>query len=178
MEAHGGDRQLFCKLIKRQQGGGSGSLAEIDFGKDITQLEGWAQYFEDLATPVDEQSFNEEYKGSREMCFLLTRVQEATDHQVQEVNETQISKYVKAMKNHKAADIHGVMAEHLKYASSLSFPSSQLSPIELSTNRSYLATTKYEKLFQSSKKASHLKTQMDTGESPSALSSAKSQNKR
>ena len=49
--------------------------------------------------------------------YLLTRQQEASCTEILKVEEHQVEKYVKAMKNNKAADVYGVISEHLKFAS-------------------------------------------------------------
>ena len=121
MDAHENDTQLFYKLIKRQRGTGSNTLATIDFGEK-SQLSGWAQYYEDLATPVDDPLFDASYKMKREMMYLLTQSQEAATNETHEVSQTQISKYISQLKNNKAADLYGITAEHLKHASSSIIP--------------------------------------------------------
>ena len=45
------------RLIKAAAG--NNSLATIDFGNK-SQLVGWAHYYEDLATPVDDDDFDDE----------------------------------------------------------------------------------------------------------------------
>ena len=123
MDAHEGDRDTFYKLVKRQRGTGSKPLATIDFGEDKDQLDGWATYFEDLATPVDNPKFDSGYKQSRELMFHLLQQQEATQpHVIETVDESVMVKHVKALKSRKAADLYGVTAEHLKYASDAIYP--------------------------------------------------------
>ena len=90
MDAHEGDRDTFYKLVKRQRGTGSKPLATIDFGEDKDQLEGWATYFEDLATPVEKPNFDSDYKQSRELMFHLLQQHEATRPQVIETVEESV----------------------------------------------------------------------------------------
>ena len=49
-----------------------GSKVQVDFKeKDISQLAGWANYFDDLATPCQDPHYDEDYRKSIEMQVLL-----------------------------------------------------------------------------------------------------------
>ena len=71
------DQQFTWEIIRQQRGTGSNLLGTLDFG-NISQLAGGVQYYEDLATPMDDDHFDDEYKLRREMIFLFIRSQEAT----------------------------------------------------------------------------------------------------
>ena len=118
MDAHEGDRNTFYKLVKRQRGTNSNGLATIDFGDNTSQTEGWASYLEELATPTDNPNFSAEYKASRDLIFLLLHDQEQrSPPDAKPVGEARIARHIKTLKNKKAADVYGVTAEHLKFAS-------------------------------------------------------------
>ena len=79
---------------------------------------GWAQYFEDLATPVDNPEFDEAHRKTTEMMYLLLRQQEMkSPKEILEITPDQVVKHMKSLKNNKAADIFGVTAQHMKLAS-------------------------------------------------------------
>ena len=117
MDAHEGDKVTFYKLIRRQRGERHTELRPVDFGKEDDQLEGWASYFEELATPADRDHYNEQYKNSRLLRYHLLEQQEMSMRpQVESVTERQVRKHISNLKTKKAADIYGVTGEHLKYA--------------------------------------------------------------
>ena len=121
MSAQQGDQQLFYKLIKKQRQQSSSSIATIDFGPGKSQLDGWADYFEDLATPSNNPLFDATYHQSRELQFLLLQQQEA--HKCIDldigVDRSRVVRHILSLKNNKAADLYGITAEHLKLASPL-----------------------------------------------------------
>ena len=115
--ARDNDKDLFYKLVRRQRSTSQHILSTIDFG-DSGQTEGWASYYETLATPVDKPEFSESQKASLDLTYLLLRHQELQSAaQPEVVTIPQILKHVKGLKNRKAADLDGVTAEHLKLAS-------------------------------------------------------------
>ena len=119
MKAHEGDKNTFYKLVKRQRDPTRKSLATINFGTDITQEEGWACYFEELASPSDNPLYNEDYRISRELIFNLLQAHEG--HSAQEIpttSEPQTRKHISNLKTKKSADIFGLTTEHLQLASS------------------------------------------------------------
>ena len=118
MAAHEGDKLLFFKLIKKQREPQRTGLATIDFGKDTSQIEGWTDYFEDLATPSNNPNYDNEYKTSRELKFhLLAAQQERENATPITITESQVKKHASKLKNNKAADLYGITAEHIKLAS-------------------------------------------------------------
>lgn len=115
------DKQLFYKLIRKQRAGAKNLCSSIVFPNDERdQLEGWANYFEDLAANNPHPFFDEEHKTSAELKYHLVSLQkDAMCHELPEpTTEDQIKKCIAMMKNNKAADVYGLTAEHLKKASS------------------------------------------------------------
>lgn len=115
MEAHEFDRQTFYKLVKKQRKGGRTS-AKVDFGnKEVTQVEGWAKYFQDLATLKDNPDFDQSHKESIEMQTLLLEDMYNDAKPEAPITEAETKKLIAKLKNGKAGDIFGVKAEHLKH---------------------------------------------------------------
>ena len=104
------DKQLFFKLVKRQRSRNSSDLATIDFGPGVKQLEGWSTYAETLATPSHNSLFNEEYKDSRDLRYLLLNQKESTTQIIQPtlIDQRQTDKHLAKMKNGKALDLNGI----------------------------------------------------------------------
>ena len=112
--AHSGDKQLFFKLIHKQRSNQKDTV-EVDFGED-SELDGWANYFENLATPQDLPQFDNEHFGAREIRNLLLH-ETLPMVTAPEVTEEQMRKDISSLKNGKAIDYMGLTAEHVKYAS-------------------------------------------------------------
>ena len=75
----------------------------------------WANYFCSLATPKEDAKFDSKYKRHLEINHLLQTLL-ASSTVVEEVNQKEIENLVRELKNRKAPDIHGIQAEHIKYA--------------------------------------------------------------
>ena len=82
MNSYSADKRLFYKLIRKQRGQNSGELATIDFGTGVSQLDGWATYYEELATPSNNPEYDEQYKQTRELLCLMLKHQESKKQQV------------------------------------------------------------------------------------------------
>ena len=89
----------------------------MDFEGDTLQTEGWANYFQKLANPDPNTDYDESFKNSRDLIFLLLKGQESDRPQEEPTTITQTAKHINSMKNGKAVDLCGISAEHLKLAS-------------------------------------------------------------
>ena len=77
---------------------------------------GWASYFERLATPVDDQKFDNYYKSKVKLRNLLIQnVCEQDNTDFQPITREQIMKTIKTMKINKAVVMPGLTAEHIKF---------------------------------------------------------------
>ena len=111
------DKQMFFKLVGRQRKNPC-SAYPVEFpNPEDSQEEGWAQYFEGLATPASLPEFNEEFRQSAELQLALIPEANRLEKQDVSIHPLNVAKYIKSMKNGKAADIFGLTAEHLKHAS-------------------------------------------------------------
>ena len=114
------DRELFYKLVKQQRGGYKAVSSSIDFKVPcLSQLDGWADYFEELATAKSLPHFDEQHHRAMRMKFHSVALQASStcSQTVPEpINEDTIKKHVKSLKPGKAADVFGMTAEHIKHA--------------------------------------------------------------
>ena len=109
------DRRDFYKHIRKQKKPGM-SQATIEFG-DHADPQGaaysWANYYAELASPLEDETFDEEHKQHLQITYLL-QVLTTRGQPVDPVTPDDIVKHVAKLKNGKACDIYGVAAEHLK----------------------------------------------------------------
>ena len=83
---------------------------------DEAIVETWADYFEDLATPVNQPSFDDKYKTQVEEDNKTLHIYYSSNkEQLTEVNVNQVLRYIFSFKNGKAPDDSKVTSEHLKY---------------------------------------------------------------
>ena len=111
------NKHEFHKLIKKQRRENK-KTTNIEFGEhtDTSEAESWANYYEKLATPQEDPTFDKDYSRYLQVNYLL---QSLTMEKVPlpEVSQSLIHKYVSSLKNQKAPDIYGIASEHLKLAS-------------------------------------------------------------
>ena len=72
-----------------------------------SQANSWVNYYKELATPHDDNTFNDDYQHHLETVYLLEAL--TTDG----ITLEPVS--VKHLKKQKAADIFGITAEHVKH---------------------------------------------------------------
>ncbi len=116
------DRSKMHKLI-RKTGKQSHQSAncQIEFSTSSSEqpeVEYWAEYFHQLATPKGHDTFDAEYDRSATMAHLLHALTNQPD-QMSPLSTTPatLTGYITQMKTGKAADYYGITAEHLKFAS-------------------------------------------------------------
>lgn len=111
------NRDEFHKLIKNQRKTRA-RQATVEFGihtDQDSQADSWANYYQELATPKDDDTFDEEYNRHIETVYLLQAL--TTSGGITEpVSIGDVEKHVTTLKNQKAADIFGVAAEHVKFS--------------------------------------------------------------
>ena len=119
MEASENDNSLLYQLIRRQRNDGQskGVVVKFKFDPDHTnsQVENWATYFKDLATPKDLPSFDKTHKNHMDIKQILLQTLSPCQPALI-VQPSTINKHIRTLKNNKAADPYGVAAEHLKLA--------------------------------------------------------------
>ncbi|MEW8546334.1 MAG: reverse transcriptase family protein, partial [Candidatus Thiodiazotropha sp.] len=114
--------KTFYKLIKNQRKSANTQLHTlvVDGEECETQeqiREGWAAHFQQLATPLENPRFDQDYKR------LVDSDVEAIEAFCKEecspmepVSETEVAAALKRLNNNKAVDIMGLTSEHLKFA--------------------------------------------------------------
>ena len=110
------DRRDFYNLVRKQrritQPNGS-----IQFGsfKEKDTPNSWAKYFQHLATPKNDTTFDDDYGRHLKLMHLLFSLNPRSTG-LPMVREDQVAKYVKELGNGKAPDVYGVASEHIKMA--------------------------------------------------------------
>ena len=121
VEANGNDKSLFYKIVRKQRKTNIGPPDHMMFG-DTTVMgtdlpPAWADYFEDLATPVNRPEFDEEHYQSVVFQNELTRIlAEREKGQHTPVLTSEVADIVNKLKTGKASDVYGLSAEHLQFA--------------------------------------------------------------
>ena len=117
MEAEEGNRQSLYKLIEKQRQTKQAQVHVMFKNENLSQIDGWQNYFQALATPVDKPEFDRDYKDTIEMQVMLVEDLNKDSPPEEPVMEKDIKKHITSLKNGKAPDIYGVSAEHLKFSS-------------------------------------------------------------
>ena len=125
MEAHSSNQNLFFRLIQSQRNQKVKSTSQIDYMSKTWEcakvIEGWAQYFEELAKPKDHPNFDNNHMLATDLKVELIEQlefhntqQKSTQHL--QLYKSNIIKVIKTLKNKKAPDKYDFSAEHLKNA--------------------------------------------------------------
>jgi hypothetical protein len=90
------------------------------FNNPVTVLGAWADYFEDLATPSKQQSFDSTFLALvNDDVDILTEIFTKNRQPMHEVSEEELSKCISTFKNGKAPNESKITIEHLKYGGNL-----------------------------------------------------------
>ena len=115
--------KAFFQMIKRNQSNETNNTPEIlvDGIKTAktpsSQRETFAEYFNNLATPQDNQNFKDELlSNSTKRCKLIKDVSKNMTKKKILVNQQEIINAIQKLKNGKSSDEYGITAEHIKYA--------------------------------------------------------------
>jgi len=114
------DKQEFFRLVAKQRGQTQQQVS-VDFPNTGSQLEGWRDYFQCLATPDDKEEYDDYHYDSMMSQLALVEDLNSNSDPLCHVSVKDIKKHVTSLKNGKAADIYGVTAEHLKFAAPVLF---------------------------------------------------------
>ena len=114
---HKNNKMEFFKLVRKQRST-QPKTYNIDFGDHIadTTPNSWARYYEDLATPKDDPTFDDEYERHLQISYLLQLLTTGKES-LPTISEREVSKLIKLLKLGKAPDIFGVSSEHVRLAS-------------------------------------------------------------
>ena len=115
------DTKLFFNLINQQRGGHRGSTDELHMnGKTFNTPEQIAEafgfYFRGLANPDNNPAFSQQYKTDAECCRAwISDICSTDDDTVDPITTEEMHDVIQSLSNGKAADSHGLSAEHLKF---------------------------------------------------------------
>ena len=123
MKADSSDKKLFFSLVNRQRKEGRQALSQlyVDDRHLTTEeaiREGWASYFEKLATLADNHTYDDNFKQQVDLGFsLICDICSKLLDSLPEISCETVSgiTIIKTLKNNKAYDGTGISAEHLKY---------------------------------------------------------------
>ena len=117
------DTSFFYKLIKRNTGKGKSQVQttiidkNIEIENPVRQTETFAEYYEQLAVPSEDPSFNDEFLDlCRSRCTLIEQLADTCPDPVEPFTSNEVEKAIHNLNNNKAADEYGITAEHVKYA--------------------------------------------------------------
>ena len=112
----------FYKLIKRNQSQSAGSSETcIKFkGEEVyepsTQAKNFTVYFEDLATPKENENFNENfYQLNKIQHSCIEEICKESSDEIQPFTEGEMRKSIQALNTKKSPDEFGLVSEHLKH---------------------------------------------------------------
>ena len=114
------DTKTFFKLIKEQRKTSSTQTETLVVGNKICNTDqeicdGWALHFQDLATPLQNERFDPDYKQQVDEDIQCIRsICEGTSKPITPVMMEEVRKALGKLKNNKAADAMGLTSEHLK----------------------------------------------------------------
>ena len=114
----GNDSRVFYRLIGEQRKGSNTLLqtlvvngTELESPDEIRK--GWAEHFQELATPLSNPKFDEQYK---QMVDADVQKKEEESSPIDPVSVKEVKTALKRLNNNKAEDIMGLTAEHCKLA--------------------------------------------------------------
>ena len=116
------EQKLFYKLVNKQRNKATCTTDYItvenkNFSSHDDIIEGWQLHFEQLAKPQNPPKFNNIHKSEVENDILLIEALcKQSGQNVEKATEEEVRKIILSLKNNKAADMHGLTAEHLKVA--------------------------------------------------------------
>ena len=118
--------KLFQRLIRRHQtipntANQTLIFEEVALKVDGNTAAGFASHFESLASSLENEEFDVDH------LFDVLLLEEGCKHisgltEPMKVTPREVSDIIKFLKNGKAQDVHGLAAEHLKYAVDINSP--------------------------------------------------------
>ena len=122
MKANSSDQKLFFKLINRQRSTTSQADVILKNGSLLTDdddiRDAWRDYFHKLGTPDPNPQFDDSYLKQVEADIdVITQLNEnSCEGSPVPITTEEVNQAIKQLNNGKAADDHGIQAEHIKKA--------------------------------------------------------------
>ena len=135
------DTKLFHRLIRKQRVTASSPGTELVIDSRLISgiddvIEAWTTHFNHLATPQNASCFDEKHKQLVEDLLVMQWCATNTQQTHIEISQREVRQALRSLNNGKAADIHGLKAEHIKTAEQILIPSlTELFNILLKCNR-------------------------------------------
>lgn len=125
MDLHEGNDTRVYSLVRKQRDPKSHKSSYLIFGnkqlQDESEIrEAWADYFTDLATPVDSPNFDNEYKEivEKDIQNMTNLFTENRNNNIELVNVVEMKEIIWSLKSGKSPDEDNICVEHLKYGGS------------------------------------------------------------
>ena len=115
-----GSSKTFFKLINRQRKSTNAQLQSLVVDSiacetDEEIRDGWATHFQKLATPLESERFDKEYKQMIDLDIeAITTGCLAEGRPISQIREKEVSTALKRLNNNKAVDVMGLTSEHFK----------------------------------------------------------------
>ena len=112
--------RTFFKLVNNQRKLSNAQLHSLNVDGKVCETdedvrEGWAANFQKLATPLESERFDKDYKDMVDFdVAAIARLCELEDRPVLPVTEEEVRAALKKLKNNKAVDVMGLTSEHFK----------------------------------------------------------------
>ena len=113
--------KTFFKLIKEQRKSSSTLTESLMVGNvtcttDLEICNGWAEHFQSLATPLQNERFDSKYKDQVEKDIVsISSICENDPNPIALIETDEVQRAIGKLKNNKAADTIGLTSEHLKH---------------------------------------------------------------
>ena len=117
------DSSFFFKLIKRNRGENVNRHVatiltdEIETDDPSQQRRAFANFYEDLAVPRDNNSFDNEFLDvCSTRCKLIERLSIQKQEPIVPFTHDEVREAIGSLNTNKAADEYGIAAEHIRFA--------------------------------------------------------------
>ena len=124
LDAKSNDTKLFHKLIDKQRGRSNICVNELNVGDSTYStssevLQGWREHFSKLATPNDTLRKDHAYKQlvkteMLEIFDICTHMANSPTN-IETITVPEVKEAISSLNKNKAADIYGIVAEHILY---------------------------------------------------------------
>ena len=179
MQASASDVKLFHRLIKAQRTTSTASTGQLVINGLLVMdqdelMDAWTRHFSKLATPGPNPAYDSAYQRLVSEDLMVIETLCSNPHSTPEpITDCEIIKAVSKLHPGKAADVHQLSAEHLKYSLSAVLPRLRtlLNTILESGHLPVLLQDSYMS-YRSTRRAETLSSATATAGSPSPPSSA------
>ena len=125
MDLHENNRDGFYCLVRRQRDPKNSSASSFNFEGNMLYeeseiREAWADYFEELATPVNHANYDQDHKliVEKDVRNLHNLFTDGKIENIEPVTEELVEETILSFKNGKSPDKMHITTEHLKYGGS------------------------------------------------------------